>query len=87
MTQQEDIKALYKCVEGLSEAMEAAAKSRDIVLNLMQFEACRIDALANKIDILMKSKEDEDEAKAERRMDIIGQNGNDGEHYNLDGSV
>tara|TARA_R110000787_G_scaffold272735_1_gene380244 strand:+ start:501 stop:764 length:264 start_codon:yes stop_codon:yes gene_type:complete len=87
MTQQEEIKALCECVEGLTDAMKTASKSRDILLNVLQFEGHRIDALANKIDILMKSKEDEDEAEAEKRMDIIGQNGNDGEHYNLDGSV
>ena len=56
MTQQEDIKALYKCVEGLAEAMEAAAKSRDIMLNLMQFEGHRIDSLENKIDLLMRER-------------------------------
>ena len=62
MTQEEDIKALYECVEGLSEAMEAAAKSRDIMLNLMEFEGHRIDALAKKIDILL-------EAEAEKRRE------------------
>ena len=35
----------------------------------------------------MTSRADELETEAEKRMDIIGQNGNDGEHYNLDGSV
>ena len=87
MTQQEEIKALCECVEGLTEAMEQAAKSRDILLNVLQFEGHRIDALAAKIDLLMISRADELEAEAEKRMDIIGQNGNDGEHYNLDGSV
>ena len=87
MTQQEEIKALRECVEGLTDAMKTASKSRDIILNLMQFEGHRIDALAKKIDLLMTSRADELEAEAEKRMDIIGQNGNDGEHYNLDGSI
>ena len=87
MTQQEEIKALCKCVEGLTDAMKTASKSRDILLNVLQFEGHRIDALAAKIDILMTNRADELEAEAEKRMNIIGQNGNDGEHYNLDGSV
>ena len=87
MTQQEEIKALGKCVEGLTDAMKTASKSRDILLNLMQFESHRIDALAAKIDMLIVDRANELEAEAEKRMDIIGQNGNDGEHYNLDGSV
>ena len=80
-------KSIFECMKGLSDSMKTAAKSRDILLNLLQFEGHRIDALAKKIDILMTSRADELEAEAEKRMDIIGQNGNDGEHYNLDGSV
>tara|TARA_R110000782_G_scaffold239218_1_gene325570 strand:- start:424 stop:630 length:207 start_codon:yes stop_codon:yes gene_type:complete len=53
MTQQEEIKALCECVEGLTEAMEQAAKSRDILLNVLQFEGHRIDALTAKIDMLI----------------------------------
>ena len=87
MTQQEEIKSLCKSIEGLTDAMEQAAKSRDILLNVLQFEGHRIDALAAKIDMLMANRADEIEAEAEKRMNIIGQNGNDGEHYNLDGSV
>jgi hypothetical protein len=86
-TKEQEIKALGKCVEDLTDAMEYAAKSRDIMLNLMQFEGHRIDALAKKIDLLMTSRADELEAEAEKRMNIIGQNGNDGEHYNLNGSI
>ena len=87
MTQEEEIKALCECVEGLTDAMKTASKSRDILLNVLQFEGHRIDALAAKIDMLMANRADEIEAEAEKRMNIIGQNGNDGEHYNLDGSV
>ena len=87
MTQQEEIKALCECVEGLTDAMKTASKSRDILRNVLQFEGHRIDALAAKIDMLIVDRANELEAEAEKRMDIIGQNGNDGEHYNLDGSV
>ena len=80
-------KSIHECIEGLADALDLASASRDILMKLLKFEGNRIDSLENKMDILMTSRADEIEAEAEKRMDIIGQNGNDGEHYNLDGSV
>ena len=80
-------KSIHECIEGLADALDLASASRDILMKLLKFEGNRIDTLENKVDLLIMDKANEIEAEAEKRMDIIGQNGNDGEHYNLDGSV
>ena len=80
-------KSIHECIEGLADALDIASESREILMKLIKFYGNRIDSLENKMDILMTSRANEIEAEAEKRMDIIGQNGNDGEHYNLDGSV
>ena len=67
MTQQEQINSLCECVEGLTDAMEQEGKSRDILVNVLEFEGLRIDSLAKKIDLLMESRADELEAEAEKR--------------------
>ena len=84
MTQKDVNNSTSQCLEEIVDAMKTSAKSRDLLMNLIQFEGNRIDRIENKIDILMTSRADELEAEAERRMDIIGQNGNDGEHYEDD---
>ena len=80
-------KSIHECIGGLADALDLASASRELLMKLIKFEGNRIDTLENKIDLLMTSRADELETEAEKRMDIIGQNGNDGEHYNLDGSV
>jgi len=80
-------KSIHECIGGLADALDTASESRNVLMKLIKFYGDRIDTLENKVDLLIMDRANELEAKAERRMDIIGQNGNDGEHYNLDGSV
>lgn len=56
MTQQEQINSLCECIEGLTDAMEQEGKSRDILVNVLEFEGLRIDSLAKKIDLLMRER-------------------------------
>ena len=56
MTQQQQINSLCECLEGLTDAIEQAAKSRDIIMKLLKFESERIESLEDKIDLLMRER-------------------------------
>ena len=66
MTQQEQINSLCECLEGLTDAVEQAAKSRDILVNVLEFEGLRIDSLAKKIDLLMRERVKYNDIQQER---------------------
>ena len=54
--QQEFNDNVLMALTGLSEAMKTSSKSRDALMKLLQFEGNRIDALENKVDILMTER-------------------------------
>jgi hypothetical protein len=51
--------AIGEALIGLKEAHEYGGKSRELLLKLIQFEGKRIDALENKIDILMTERHEQ----------------------------
>ena len=58
-TKQEEInETIGEALEGLSDALKLASASRDVVMKLLQFEGKRIDAIENKIDLLMTERAD-----------------------------
>ena len=56
-TEQQQInETIGECLENLRDALKIGSESRDIIMNLLQFEGNRIDTLENKIDLLMTER-------------------------------
>tara|TARA_R110000851_G_scaffold321851_2_gene487480 strand:+ start:72 stop:590 length:519 start_codon:yes stop_codon:yes gene_type:complete len=64
-TQQRVNDKIAECLEGLSESIELSAKNRGMLMKLLTFEGNRINALENKIDILMTERAEYRAKKAE----------------------
>lgn len=55
-TQHQINETIGECLESLRDALKIGSKSRDLIMKLLQFEGNRIDAIENKIDLLMTER-------------------------------
>lgn len=58
-------KTIGECLENVRDALKIGSKSRELLMKLLRFEGNRIDAIENKIDLLMTERAVEIAKRAE----------------------